>query len=113
MRSGPGHQLTDCQGSKFVHLQPVRQTLGVRAIGQLDEPSLTSIRTPRLLDLPVRSGRGGVEAGKLHAMIHVIVGRVEVPVKTPLVYGSKDAVFTQIDTGPFLFGTTVVKAASS
>ena len=48
-----------------------------------------------------RNGRGGVEPDKLHAKIHFIVCRVEVPVKTLLVYGSKDAVFTQIDTAPF------------
>ena len=47
-----------------------------------------------------RNGRGDVETDKLHAMIHYIVCRVEVLVKTPLVHGSKDAVFTQIDTAP-------------
>ena len=49
-----------------------------------------------------QNGHGGVETDKLHAMIHFIVCRVEVLVKTPLVYGSKDAVFTQIDTASFL-----------
>ena len=48
-----------------------------------------------------RNGRGGVETDKLHAMIHFIVCRIKVLVKTPLVYGSKEVVFTQINTAPF------------
>jgi len=60
---------------------PRRHAISLTSISRqrtLPTNKVTPVRTPRISDLPLKSGRGGVKADKLHAMIHVIVGRVAV-----------------------------------
>ena len=67
----------------------------------------------RVSDLPVQIGRVSVKADKLRAKIHVIVSWFAVSTeKTPLVCGSRDTSFTQMDSAQ-LFANTAARATST